>query len=81
MSLFPVSSNSRKNQLTIEKRTSYVFRGLKINQFNWERAFENENVDEKVLTFNKTVLNIFSNFIPDELIVCDIKIRHGLTLR
>ena len=44
-----------------------------INQFNWEKAFENKNVDEKVLTFNKTVLNILSNFIPHELIVCDDK--------
>ena len=25
------------------------------------------------LTFNKTVLNILGNFIPDELIVCDVK--------
>ena len=44
-----------------------------INQFNWEKAFENKNVDEKVLTFNKAVLNILSNFIPHELIVCDDK--------
>ena len=43
-----------------------------INQFNWERASENKNVDE-VLTFNKTVMNILSNFIPHELIVCDEK--------
>ena len=33
-----------------------------INQFNWE-AFENKNVDGKVLTFNKTVLNILCNCI------------------
>ena len=44
-----------------------------INQFNWERAFENKNVDEKVVIFNKTVLNILSNFIPHELIVCNEK--------
>ena len=44
-----------------------------INQFNLERAFENKNLDEKFLTFNKTVLNILSNFIPHELIVCDDK--------
>ena len=31
-----------------------------INQFNWERASENKNVDEKVLTFNKKILNILS---------------------
>ena len=44
-----------------------------INQFNWERDFENKNVDEKVLTFSKTVVNILSNFIPHELIACDDK--------
>ena len=43
------------------------------NQFNWGRAFKNKNVDEKVLTFNKTVMNILSNFIPHKLIVCDDK--------
>ena len=30
-------------------------------------------MDEKVLTFNKTGLNILSNFIPHGLIVCDDK--------
>ena len=44
-----------------------------INQLNWERAFENKNVDEKVLNINKTVLNILSNFITHELIVWDGK--------
>ena len=31
------------------------------------------NVDEKVLIFNKTALNILSNFIPHEVTVCDGK--------
>ena len=53
------------------RRTS--FGGLKVNQFNWERTFENNNVNEKFLTVNKTVFNIFSNFIPHQLIVCDDK--------
>ena len=44
-----------------------------ISHFNWQRAFENKNVDEKVLTFNKTGFNILSNFIPHELIVCHEK--------
>ena len=44
-----------------------------INQFNWEKAFKNKNVDEKVLTFDKTVTNILGNFIPHELIACDCK--------
>ena len=44
-----------------------------INEFDWDRAFANKHVDEKVLIFNKTVLNILSNFIPHEVIVCDDK--------
>ena len=44
-----------------------------INQFKWDRAFENKNVDEKVLAFNKTILYIISNLIPYELITCDNK--------
>ena len=31
-----------------------------INQFNWERASENKNVDENVLIFNKIIWNILS---------------------
>ena len=44
-----------------------------INEFDWDRAFANKHVDDKVLIFNKTVLNILSNFIPHEVIVCDDK--------
>ena len=40
-----------------------------VNDFNWERAFSNTNVNQKVCIFNKSVLNVLSNFIP-----------HGLSL-
>ena len=46
-----------------------------INEFNWDRAFANKHVEEKVLIFNKTVLNDLSNFMPHEVIVCDDKDR------
>ena len=39
--------------------------------FNWQKAFSSKNVNEKVDTFNKTILNILSNFIPHETITCD----------
>ena len=42
-----------------------------INEFDWDRAFANKHVDEKVLIFNKTVLNVLSNFIPHEVKVCN----------
>ena len=44
-----------------------------ISNFNWDRAFLNTNVNEKVSIFTSTVMNILSNFIPHETIVCDDK--------
>ena len=44
-----------------------------IKEFNWERAFSNTSVNEKVDIFNRTILNILSNFIPHEIIVCNEK--------
>ena len=44
-----------------------------INEFDWVRVFANKHVDEAVLIFNKTVLNVLSNFILHEVIVCDDK--------
>ena len=44
-----------------------------VNEFNWQRAFLNTNVNEKVEIFNSTILNILSNFIPHEYVVCDDK--------
>ena len=44
-----------------------------IEKFLWQRAFSNSSVNEKVVIFNNTVVNILSNFIPHETIVCDAK--------
>ena len=44
-----------------------------INESDWDRTFANKYVDEKVLIFNNTVLNVVSNFFTHELIVCDEK--------
>ena len=44
-----------------------------VTDFNWDRAFLNTNVNEKVFMFINTILNILSNFIPHETIVCDDK--------
>ena len=41
--------------------------------FDWDRAFINTNVSEKVFILNKTVLNILSNFIPHETLTIDDK--------
>ena len=44
-----------------------------ISNFNWEEAFSNTNINEKVSLFNKTILNILYNYIPHETIICDDK--------
>ena len=44
-----------------------------ITDFNWERAFLNTNVNEKVSILSNTILNILSNVIPHETMVCDDK--------
>ena len=36
--------------------------------FNWVNLFEGKNIDEQVHDFNKTLLNIFKNFIPHKII-------------
>ena len=42
-----------------------------VHEFNWQRAFSNLNINERVPFFNKTILNIVSNFIPHETVICD----------
>ena len=54
-----------------EANTGFIRRAIK--DFNWERAFLNTSVNEKVDIFNRTILNILSNFIPHEIIVCNDK--------
>ena len=54
-----------------EAKADLIRRAL--NDFNWERAFLDTNVNEKVCIFNKSVLNVLSNFIPHETILCDDK--------
>ena len=61
-----------------EAKTDLIKRAL--NDFNWERAFLDTNVNEKVCIFNKSVLNVLSNFIPHETIFAMIRIPRGLTL-
>ena len=42
-----------------------------VDHFNWQKAFLNKNVNEKVNIFNETILNILRNFIPHETVLCD----------
>ena len=42
-----------------------------ISNFDWNNVFENPSADEKVDFLNKTLLNIFRNYIPNKKIKCD----------
>ena len=44
-----------------------------IDMFDWDRAFVNTNVNEKVFILNKAALNILSNFTPHETLAVDGK--------
>ena len=42
-----------------------------IESFDWSKLFSGKNVHEQVELFNKTLLIIFHNFIPNKIIACD----------
>ena len=44
-----------------------------MSYFDWNKAFKNLSVDEKVDFLNKTLLNIFRNYIPNKKIQCDYR--------
>ena len=44
-----------------------------INQVGWKFMFSGKNIHQQVNIFNKTVINIFSNFIPNRLVTFDDK--------
>ena len=42
-----------------------------IESFDWSKLFLSKNAHEQVGLFNKTLLNIFHDFIPNKIILCD----------
>ena len=40
---------------------------------NWNFLFSNKSVHEQVIIFNQTLMNIFSNYIPNKLTAVDDK--------
>ena len=43
---------------------------------NWERLFSNRDINTKV-SILKTILNVFSNYVPNKYITIDVKIPFG----
>ena len=42
-----------------------------IQGFDWDKAFLDKNTEEKASILTKTILNIMSNFIPNEIVTID----------
>ena len=39
--------------------------------FNWDRALSNSSIDKKISILNETIINVMSNYIPNERKVFD----------
>ena len=55
------------------KRTDVNAITTAINQVDWMFMFSYKNVHQQVNIFSETIINIFSNFIPNELVTFDDK--------
>ena len=44
-----------------------------ISAINWERAFQNKDINDKIKILSETLLNIFNNFIPNKISKFDYK--------
>ena len=44
-----------------------------VNNFDWARAFQNQNCKEQRKILSETLLNIIRNFIPHKIKKCDYK--------
>ena len=42
-----------------------------IDQFDWVNLFLGKKINEQVVLFNRTILNILHNFIPNKIILYD----------
>ena len=44
-----------------------------LDLINWERLFNNKNINEQVSILNETILSVFSNYVPNKYITIDDK--------
>ena len=49
--------------------TDQIRKALK--QFSWDMSFKNLDINEMVFSFNRTIKNVLSNYIPHYIIICD----------
>ena len=51
--------------------TNSIRKALK--QVNWEFLFQNKSVHEQVCILNKTLLNVFANYVPNKIVTFNDK--------
>ena len=44
-----------------------------IEQVQWKNIFNHKNPHHQVNIFSKTIINMFSNFVPNILVICDFR--------
>ena len=44
-----------------------------LNKVDWKFLFSNESVNHQVIIFSRTVMNFFSNFVPQKLVTLMIE--------
>ena len=44
-----------------------------LNLVNWERLFDQKDINVQLVAFNETILNVFRNYVPNKYIAVDYK--------
>ena len=52
-----------------------------LDLINWERLFNNKNINEQVSILNETILNVFSNYVPNKYITIDDPVWMNETIK
>ena len=46
-----------------------------LDSVNWERLFDQKDINAQVVALNETILNVFRNYVPNKYITIDDKDR------
>ena len=50
------------------KRANESARNAALNKVDWEYLISNKSFNQQVINFNRTVMNVFSNFVPNKFV-------------
>ena len=62
-----------KDLYEITKKTDSKNIQKALDSVNWERLFDQKDINAQVAAFNETILNIFRNYVPNKYITIDDK--------